>query len=189
MYFSDWKHWRNSCLASGGPEATLISHTPLVRDMKVLLASQVSCVLPIQTPWCWSPQLSWLPFFSPTCQCARASGYMAGSGKEEVSTSTVGIQVRDVPADVLPLLSCVCFPGLPLTRAALHSSNFYSNLLKFQSLPQPSDLGPTTTDLGSRSPRSRFQRALRSGFPVGEGRAWESQMQIIFLYTHVVILC
>ena len=190
LNLSAWKHWRNSYLASVGPEATLISHTPLPTDTKMLLLlPQVSSVLPIQTPWCRSPQLSWFPFFSPMCPCVPASEYVAASGKEEVSTMTLRVMVRDVPADLFPLLSCLCSPGLPLTHTALNSSNLRSNLLKFQSLPQPSGLGPTSTDLGSRPPRSSFQLALHYRFPVWEGWARDSQIQTVFLSTHVIILC
>lgn len=82
----------------------------------MLLLPQVSSVLPIQTPWCWSPQLSWFPLFSPMCPCVPASEYVAAGGKEEVSTMTLRIMVRDVPADLLPLLSCLWpSPTLPST--------------------------------------------------------------------------
>lgn len=125
-------------------------HIPLPIDMEVLLIPQASSIFPIQTPWPWFPQLSRSSSFpSPPRQCAPVSEYMAVNGEEEVSTMTMGIMIRDTPPDILPLFSSLCGSGLPLTHSAPNSSHLYPNLLKLQSLPQPSGLSPTSTDPGS----------------------------------------
>lgn len=85
---------------------------------------------------------------TPASVCTSFGIYGSKRGRGSLHM-TMGIMIRDTPPDILPLFSSLCGSGLPLTHSAPNSSHLYPNLLKLQSLPQPSGLSPTSTDPGS----------------------------------------
>lgn len=150
------------------PEARLIFHalSPRFGDAA---ASLVSSVLPhTHTKFLAASAFLFLPFLLAMCQHGPASGCLPIVGKRGCLPLTVGTFGRNTSWDPsspqLPL-----FLRLLLSHIPLNSNIVDSNLLKFQSLLQLSDLGPRGTGLRSPGPRARHQLEMCSSSPCWKG--------------------